>query len=240
MRKMIVALDWRFGPLTAGTPGLPMAHTFVPKSKIITTGARWCGDHGMVMEVCKVIFVHAFCMRENNSQWVVTPSGVVWDDSMAVTGSDEEVYSVTYTTTLAIGPGHDIDPIDPVRDRLTLAEATFATTATSVTNTKNMRTYRPEESGLVWDLTDSAGNGTLVAAADMELEGSCRTKSSETTRDGWPKRLQPPFGRCDVQIGVTQEYTTHPITDCHILYKMKRVTMQEWYQLVNDQIDKQS
>jgi len=240
MRKMIVPLDWRFGAMSAVTPTLPDAHTFVPASKIISTGARWCGDHGLVMEVCKVIFVHAFEMREGDLTWQVLPSGVVWDRTMAAAGSFDHQYSVSYVTTLAIGSGHNLSPINPVRDRLTLGEARYHTIADSVATAANPRFMYAIESGLQWDLTDSAGNGVLVAAADLELEGSCKTKSTETNRDVWPKRLQPPFNRCDVQIGASSEYSYHPVTDCHIFYRMKRVTMQDWYALTHDQMNEQN
>lgn len=238
---MIVPLDWRFGAMSAVTPTLPDAHTFVPASKIISTGARWCGDHGLVMEVCKVIFVHAFEMREGDQKWEVMPSGAVWDRSMGNTpAGPDQLYSVSYVTTLAIGSGHNLSPINPVRDRLTLGEARYHTIADGINTQSNPRFMETKETGLVWDLTDSAGNGVLVAAADMELEGSCKTKSSETNRDNWPKRLQPPFNRCDVQIGASSEYSYHPVTDCHIFYRMKRVTMQDWYALTQDQMNEQN
>jgi len=240
MRKMIVPLDWRFGAMSAGSPTLPDVHTFVPTSKSISTGARWCGDHGLVMEVCKVIFAHAFDMREGDQKWDVWPSGVVWDKAMAAMAGTDQQFSVSYVTTLAVGSGHKLSAIDPVRDRLTLGEARYTTMVDGIATSTNIRSIQILESGLVWDLTDSAGNGTLVAAADLELEGSCKTKSTETNRDIWPKRLAPPFNRCDVQIGATSEYSYHPVTDCHIIYRMKRVTMQDWYALTHDQMNEQN
>jgi len=239
MKRTVVQLDWNFNDLITGSPGLPQAHTFYTDEVKIPTGAGWRGDHGIVMELCKVQFKHAFDMREGDAQWVVLPSGVVWDRAMGNSGSGaDHYYSVCYNTTLSIGEGHNNSPVNAFRDDLAVAEARCWTTATCINTQANARMMDTGESGLEWDLTDGAGNGTLVAATEMTLEGVCRTKSSETARDAWPKRLQPPFGRCNKQIGATNEYSYHPVTECLILYKLKRVTMQDWYSLSQEQSKK--
>jgi len=231
MKRTFQELHWRF----PATPTGGRVHTFQADDTNIATGARWCGDHGLVMELCKVQFVHAFEFQQGVGKWNVLPGGFVWDQSMAATATGiDEQYSGTYISSLTIGEGSLMNGTNAFRDGLTVAECRYVTTVDGVASSKNIRSISQQESGLIWDLTDSAGNGLMVASQEIQLSGFCRMRSTEQNRDVWPKRLAAPYGYCDVVI-TGDEYTGHPVTECHMFYRMKRVTLQDWYALTHDQ-----
>jgi len=232
MKRSLQELHWRFP--SGIPPSGGRVHTFQAPDTNITTGARWCGDHGVVMELCKVQFLHAFEFQQGVGRWNVLPGGFVWDTSMAAIGANDEQYSGVYITALTVGEGGLMNGVNAFRDIQTIAECRYVTTVEGIAASKNIRVLDQQETGLVWDLTDSAGNGVLIASQEMQLTGFCRMKSTEQNRDTWPKRLAAPYGYCDILI-TGDEYTGHPITECHMFYRMKRVTLQDWYALTHDQ-----
>jgi len=226
MQRSLKELQWNFPAVPTGA----QVHTFTAPDTNITTGVRWCGDHGLVMELCHVQFVHAFDFQQDNARWNVLPGGFVWDKTMANIGLNDEQYSGTYITSLTIGEGSVLNGGSAFKDTQTIAEARYVTTVDGITASKNIRTLSQKESGLNWDLTDGAGNGVLIASQEIQLGGYCRMRSTESARDTWPKRLAAPYGYCDLVDGVSR-----PVTECHLLYRMKRVTLQDWYALTHNQ-----
>jgi len=223
-------VNWNF---PVAPTNLQESHSFLPIDDKVATGATWLGDHGVAMELCKVKFVHQLDFPQGTGKGTVMPGGYVIDWTLATAANDSS-HSLWYNTWVSIGEGHS--RLGNGNDDITgivLGEAQVTTTLVMIATSKNVRTLETTEQGLEWDLTDGAGNGRLIVAPLLDISGQCSWRGDLYDRDSYPKRLNPPFGLCNVNSGGV--ITGNPRTLVYLFYKMKRINVQEWMSLAQEQ-----
>jgi len=229
MRKTNAQLKWWFPSAVVNNSSDPATHYFEPDQVEISTGAKWMGDHGIAMELCKVYFTWDMTFGESATHQDVMPGGW-WKDGLApvIPGTVDETGFVIYNAWLMSG-GTKVrrNQEDEVQGQM-LAESYLSNEGLLQGGQKNLRVFTEQYLNLEWDLTDGAGNGTIICVPTLTLDGACRYGQSNINRDTYDdKIMKVPIG----QIVVNQM----PKTTVSLIYKYRRLNVQEWMSYAQSQ-----
>jgi len=220
MRKADGTLKWNFPDVVGGSD--LETHYFTPQVEEINTGAKWCGDHGLAMELCKVFFTWDMTFGESNTHMDCNPGGWWKDNGAVVIGAtNDETSFVTYNAWLmSAGSKFRLKTEDQLQGQM-LAESYLNNTFIIQSGQRNARQVQTEYLTQEWDLTDGAGNGTIIVVPALTIGGHCRYGQSNINRDNFlDKIFKPPIS----QIVENQM----PKTTVALVYKYKRLNVQEW------------
>lgn len=221
MRKMTGTQRWIFG----GGPETPTQSWWrLQGPNPIQTGARWCGDHGLVMEICRVDAIHELAPSvldpDGNEEQQGTPGGYIML-SPGVPGSNVPGY-LTYTLQLTCGRLGSFNASAGLSDfhpnvifsSKVINEAVMALN----TGVIDVKTRLEETSN---DLTDGAGNGYLVAVPTLYLEGSTVFNTQLVKANDYTNKLLTPPWINDQEERAGKSYI-------NIWYKYREVDYATW------------
>jgi len=224
MKRSDLSIKWNF-------PGVPtgVEAYFQPPVQEIPTGARWMGDYGVVMELCGVTFTWDMTFNESNNHQDITPGGYWIDEGAPNIGGNDQTGFVSYNAWLLTSGSKTRFALEDSLGGQVLAESFLHNTAVIIASTHNCRTVDTQFIQTDWDLTDGAGNGTIITAPTINLGGSCRYGQSNVNRDQYPNKvLKVPIGE------VVQNQMPH--TGVVLKYKHKRLNLQDWMGYAQNQV----
>jgi len=231
MQHSEAEIVWKWNAMGA-TPSED--YEYKPQPVEVPTGANWCGTHGMVMELMRVEFDYDFQAVNNYADvCAVSPYGYQINNFEDVAQAGYEQANFDYRFALALGglgrknttkrewvEGKDI-AIAWQKNEALLAPhgADQVPVPISLTHLENKMT---------WDLSDGKGNGMLIAAPALTYYGACFFTQTNVSPAGSLLRFfLAPWGK----FGETQP----PTSSVRLLYKYRKVNMQQWVALTQNQ-----
>lgn len=226
MRKTTVTQKWTFG-LGANT----IQNFWVQQEENrLMTGARWMGNHGVVMEICKVACIHELLPTINDydaDEQLWMPGG--YQLNTQVSSAYNKTGFLVNTIQLCFGRNSSVNVLeDAALQPNVIFSSKVINEAVQAAGTDQVSVTTREEN-TVNDLTDGAGNGLMVAVPFMSIE-AWTTYGTQPIRavTSSQKLLIPPFWSGEQS---HKQGKTHII----VFYKYREVDYKTWTGLFQEQ-----
>jgi len=223
MRKTTISVPWEFKE-----PNTTQSYWYQQPERRFQTGARWCGSHGIVMEICKVDVVHELIPALNSDAEVQDwgPGGY-WLQAQPAEAENVAAF-VVHTIQLTIGGWSSqsvVKELSQVHPDIIFSGKVITEGVAGAGSAVFIPTTREEKT--LSDMTDGIGNGMLIASPYLMTSAwtvyGTQNKQADDAAHKW---LTPP-----ITANTTNAGKSHLI----IWYKYREVDYSTWTGLMQSQ-----